>query len=1120
MNLKSRNLNLARLRLKKSIIMLIIALFGGITPIFSQNISVNFKNLTIKQTIEVLQAKHNYSFSMSTSDIDMNKRVNYKARNVELIDVLNKVFEGQNIICSVKDNIITIVKSDKKRGDQKPSPKNVTLKGKIVDKSGEPMIGVTVVIKGTTTGTTTDFDGNFELNANTSQTIVVSFIGYDNQEFVVGNKINVNLTLVSSNVGLDEVVVTALGIKRSEKALSYNVQEVSSEEILRNKNANFINSLSGKVAGVTINSSSSGVGGASKVIMRGTKTISQTSNALYVIDGIPMYNFGGGGSTEFGSTGATEAIADINPEDIESVSVLTGAAAAALYGSKAANGAILIVTKKGKAGTTSLTVTSNTEVLQSFITPNFQNRYGTGDLSSDVDIFDKSWGHKLNSANYMGYSPKNDFLKTGMVATETVAFSTGTEKNQTYLSSSYVDSKGIVPNNSYDRYNFTFRNTSSFLNDKMKLDIGGSYIKQKDNNMINQGVYGNPLVTAYLFPRGDDWNDIKMFERYNTSRKISTQYWPQGINEFSGQNPYWVAYRNLRHNDKDRYMLNTGLSYDLTSWLNLSGRVRIDNSINNFEEKFYATSNRTITEGSNNGLYGITTMRSKQTYADFMANINKTFNEIYSLQVNIGASYSDMEDDWLKNRGPIRQDGIPNLFNVFQLSDINTQRIQEGWHDQTQSVFASAEFGYKGAFYLTLTGRNDWPSQLAGPNSDKKSFFYPSLGTSFVLSEILNLPNQIQYAKVRASFASVGLPFKRQIANPTYSWDNANKVWQTKSNYPMYNLKPEKTDSWEIGLTTKLFKHVDLDVSLYQTKTFNQTFDPEISVSSGYSTLYLQTGSVKNSGFELALGYSNKWGDFSWSSNYTLSANKNEIMELVDGYVHPETGDIITKDRLDIMGLSNARFILKKGGSLGDLYSISDLKRDSDGNIAVDDKGNVSAEYNVEDIKLGSVFPKANMAWRNDLKYKNFSIGFMISARLGGVVYSATQAALDLYGVSQASADARDNGGVIINGGDKVDAHKWYSTIGAKSGIPQFYTYSATNVRLQEASIGYTIPKENLRNFADITLSLVGRNLLMIYNKAPFDPEAIATTGNYYQGINNFMMPSLSSVGFNVKVKF
>ena len=1082
-------------------------------------LNLNMSRTTLGTVIEQIKTQSKYQFfyddKLAATAVE---KVDVKNASIE--DALTAILKGKNISFKVEDNIVYLSEKSQSGQEGTQQGKERTITGQVSDDMG-PLIGVNVLVKGTSVGCITDFDGNFTLTTTEANPVIqFSYVGYKTQEIAAKEQSVINLMMESDSQLVEEVVVTALGIKRATKALSYNVQEIKSDELTRVKDANLVNSLSGKVAGVTINASSSGVGGASKVVMRGTKGIDQSSNALYVIDGVPMFNLSGEGGQEFDSKGSSEAIADINPEDIESMSVLTGAAAAALYGSHAANGAIVITTKKGKEGRLSLTVSQNTEFLRPFVTPNFQNSYGTGDLLSSAGSVEKSWGNKLNPSNYMGYDPINDFLRTGVVATETVSLSTGTEKNQTYFSASAVNSVGMVPNNDYDRYNFTFRNTTSFLNDKMTLDVSASYIKQKDQNMVNQGTYSNPLVTAYLFPRGDDWNEIKMYERWDTSRNIYTQYWPQGIDTFTGQNPYWIAYRNLRENNKDRYMLSGSLSYKILDWLSVSGRVRVDNSASTYTEKLYATSNTTLAEGSNNGLYGISNTNDKQTYADIMLNINKNFGENLTFQANIGASLSDMQQDVLQNRGPISEDGIPNVFNVFQLDDSKTKRTQSGFHDQTQSVFASLELGYKSTYYLTLTGRSDWPSQLAGPNSTQSAFLYPSVGGSVILSELLKLPQQISFLKVRGSFASVGLPFPRFLANPTYSWDNSNKVWQSKRNYPMYNLKPERTDSWEVGLTARFLNHFNLDLALYTNKSYNQTFDPKISVSSGYSTLYVQTGSVRNKGVELGLGYSNEWGKFKWSSNYVFSTNKNEILELLENYVHPETGTVITKERLDVGGMGQARFILKKGGSLGDLYSTADLQRDSNGNILVDQNGSVTANYNAEDIKLGSVFAKCNMSWRNDFSWKNLNFGFMLSARIGGIVYSATQAAMDMYGVSESTEIARNQGGVYVNGTDLVNAQKWYTTIGSQSGIPQYYTYSATNLRLQEASVGYTIPRDKLWNVADVTVSLVGRNLLMLYCKAPFDPEAVASTGNYYQGIDNFMTPSARSLGFNVRFKF
>ncbi|WP_288942131.1 SusC/RagA family TonB-linked outer membrane protein [uncultured Alistipes sp.] len=1122
--------NQARVRFLLPVLTLVCCLFAGTASAQSVPVTLRVSDAPLEQVLSAIEKQTTYLF-VYDKNVDVARRVSIDVKDTPLNNVLNTLFQSSDIAYAVENT--SIVLSQKAPAAQPGQP--VTVTGKVVDASGMPVIGAAVIIKGTTIGTSTGVDGDFSLQVpppSADAVLEINYLGYEPIAQAVGSRTNITFTLRESAVDVDAVVVTALGIKRSEKALSYNVQQVNSEDIVANKDVNFINSLSGKVAGVTINSSSGGVGSASKVVMRGQKSISQSSNALYVIDGVPMFTTARDGGTEFASQGTTDPIADINPEDIESMSVLNGAAAAALYGSDAANGAIVVTTKRGKAGYTSVTVSSSTEVMSPFILPDFQNRYGTGDLNSTESSFVRSWGNRLNSSNYMGYNPRDDYFQTGVTGTESVSLSTGTEKNQTYFSAAAVNSRGIVPNNGYDRYNFTFRNTTSFLNDKLKLDVGASYVMQKDRNMTNQGTYNNPLVGAYIFPRGNDWGDIEMYERYDPARRLYTQYWPVGDAGMTMQNPYWINYRNLRENNKDRYMLSAALSYDVLDWLNVSGRIRVDNSSNDYTEKFYASTFTQLTEGSKNGLYGITKTKDKQVYGDVLVNINKTFGENWSLQANVGASISDMRYDAMKVRGPI-PDGeitdekplLANVFNVQNLSNTSkTKRLQEGWREQTQSVFASVEVGFKNTYFLTLTGRNDWPSQLAGEHSVKSSFFYPSVGASVVLSQLIpEMPKNLSYVKLRASYASVGVAFERYLANPRYSWSESGLNWSTQTRFPVYNLKPERTKSFEVGLTMRFLRHFNLDFTYYNTKTQDQTFEPNISTGSGSSKLTIQSGNVRNRGFEVALGYSNTWGRFSWDSNYTLSANKNKILSLADDVVNPETGEHFSVDQLDMGGLGDARFILREGGTLGDFYSRIDLKRDSNGAVYINEKGEIAKEP-VTDvanyIKLGSVLPDANMAWRNDFRWRNFNFGFMVSARLGGVVFSRTQSMLDYYGVSEATAAARDAGGVMINGNDLVDANKWYTAIGGGNSVPQYYTYSATNVRLQEASIGYTIPKKTLGDICEITLSLVGRNLWMIYNKAPFDPETIATTGNYYQGVDYFMSPSMRNIGFNLRVKF
>ncbi len=1083
----------------------------------SAPVTLRFADVPLERVLDAVERQTSYLFVYDRS-VDVGARVSIDVVDMPLKNALDALLRTTDIRYAVENT--NIVLSHKPAAPERSEAAVVS--GEVVDADGVPVVGAAVVVKGTTTGATTGPDGSFTLRVSdpAEAVLTVNYLGYAAVELPVGGRTSLRVELREEAVGVDAVVVTALGIKRSEKALAYNVQQVASEELLTVRDANFVNALNGKVAGVNINASSAGVGGASKVVMRGTKAIDQSSNALYVIDGVPVYTLGGDGDTEFQSRGRSEAIADINPEDIESISVLTGAAAAALYGSHASNGAVVITTKRGLAGQTSVTVSSNTELLAPFVMPRFQNRYGTGDVASDKPEAAMSWGRRLNAANRPGYEPTQDYFRTGIVGTESVSFTTGTERNQTYLSAGAVDARGVVPNNGYDRYNFTFRNTTSFLRDRMKLDVGAGYIRQKDRNMTNQGIYSNPLVSAYLFPRGDDWERVRMFERYDPERKIMTQYWPlMGKGGIEWDNPYWTNYRNLRENDRNRYMIHAGLTYKIFDWMTLSGRLRLDNSENAYTEKFYASTNPTIAEGAN-GLYGIEHTKEQQFYGDALLDIDRTFGD-WSLHVNAGGSFSNIRVDGFSNRGPIRADGLANVFNVFQLDDSQTKRTQSGWREQYQSLFASLEVGWRNACYLTLTGRNDWPSQLAGPNSVVSSFFYPSVGASVVLSELIpNMPENLSYVKVRGSFASVGLPFARFLANPTYEWDPNTKTWETKSHYPLYDLKPERTDSWEVGLTLRFLRHFEFDASYYDTKTFNQTFDPQLSVSSGYKTLYVQTGNVRNRGVELSLGYRNTWRRFSWSSDYTFSANKNTILELLDDYVHPETGALVTMDRLDVGGLQNARFLLKPGGSLGDLYSLVDLRRDADGYVYVGPSGEPVRNSKAGDLFLGSVLPTANMAWRNDFRWGNFRFGFLVSARLGGIVYSATQARLDYFGVSEATAAARDAGGVRVNGIDRIDARKWYATVASENGIPQYYTYDATNVRLQEASIGYTIPRKALGGLCELTVSLVGRNLWMIWCKAPFDPESVATTGNYYQGIDYFMMPSMRSIGCNVRLKF
>ncbi len=1072
-------------------------------------LNLELKNVTLDSALDSIKAQSPFTFIVG--QVDLARKVSISMKNETIGNVCAKLFTPLDIDYKINGHYIYL--------SNRPKVEPRTVSGTVIDHNGQPIPGASVFVHGTTTGTTTDIDGRFTLLVPGNLlggSLEFNSLGYEIVRRVIGSNKNFTVTLNEEAVSLEGTVVTALGIRRDQKALSYNVQEVNAELLTAVKDANFINSLAGKVAGVAINTSSSGVGGASKVVLRGNKSISQSSNALYVIDGIPMYNFGGGGGTEFDSKGASESIADLNPEDIQSISVLTGAAAAALYGSQAANGAVMITTKKGQSGKLKVSFSSNTEFLSPFRLPEFQNRYGTGLNGRDSGSGVYSWGAYIPEGARYNYSP-NDYFETGHTYTNAFSISGGTDKNQTYFSAAAVNSDGIIPNNIYDRYNFTFRNTSYFLKDKLKLDASASYIMQKDQNMTNQGVYANPLTSAYLFPRGENFDLYRNFERYNSGTKLMEQFWGDDLaGDLRMQNPYWINYRNLRNNNKRRYMLSLNVSYDILDWLNIAGRVRIDNANNLYTQKYYATTEATISEGGKNGHYTEARTYDTQTYADIMVNVNKSWQD-WSLVANLGASLNDIKTDELRYGGPIQENGLANVFNVFDLDDTKKRASKSGWHDQTRSIFGSLELGWKKMLYLTLTGRNDWASQLAGSSS--KSFFYPSAGLSWIPTGLWDM-GALSYLKVRGSVASVGMPFPRFLTIPTYEYDATSKIWKDKTHYPIGDLKPERTLTYEVGLEARLWQDLSINLSWYLADTYNQTFDPQLPPSSSYSTIYLQTGSVRNTGVEASVGYNHTWHGFTWDSNFTFSWNRNEILELAGDAKNPITGEALNLPKLDIKALGKAKYVLKRGGSLGDLYTTSAIMGSDKGYIEVDENGNITIDDIGTDIFLGSVFPKYNLAWRNDLSYKGIHLGFLFSGRIGGVCYSATQANLDLYGVSEASADARDAGGVLVNGREWMDAQKWYQAIGSQSGLPLYYTYSATNFRLQELSIGYTLPRKLFRDKCSLTISAVGHNLWMIYCKAPFDPEAIASTGNNYQGIDYFMMPSLRSMGFNIKLDF
>ena len=734
--------------------------------------------------------------------------------------------------------------------------------------------------------------------------------------------------------------------------------------------------------------------------------------------------------------------------------------------------------------------------------PDFQTKYGNQPRTYS------SWGGVL--ATPSSYNPQ-DFFNTAANTQTNASISVGNEKNQTYASLMHVYANGILPNNSYDKYSVTIRNTTSFLQDRMTLDAGFSYVETEDQNMLSAGRYFNPLTSLYTYPRGESVEDLMMFEIYDSNKKRYVQNWAWGRGALDMQNPLWMMHRNVQNNKRRRSMMNASLTYKVTDWLTLAGRAKADLSVGESSRKLYASTDP-LFAGGDNGFFEFTKEEDTHRYGDFIATVNKHWEQ-FSLFANVGASISDQLSSIAGARGPLE---LPNFFSLTNTNPYGAsgQRLQERKREQEQAVFASVEAGWRGMLYLTATVRNEWHSNLAYTNN--LSYCFPSVGLSGLIHEMVKLPSFIDYLKVRASWAEVGSPIPWGISYLTYKWKQGS--WSTSATRPIQNLRPENTTSWEVGLNARLFANsLSLDFTYYKSNTKHQTFLVPLSGSAGYENMYAQTGNVENKGFELSIGYDKTWRDFSWSSSLTLSHNKNKVVELMNNYYDPQTDKYYTLKEYEVASMGGANFIMTEGGTMGDLYAYGDLRLDENGYIYIN-PNDPKLMVTDERIKLGSVLPDYNAGFRNDFSYKGINLSLLFSARFGGIAVSPTQGFLDGLGVSKASADARDAGGVPINNG-RIDAQHYYETVGLGQ-LLSHYTYSATNVRLQEMSIGYTFPKKWMGDRVKLTASLVGRNLWMIYCKAPFDPELTASTGSYLQGIDYFMQPSLRSLGFNVQLKF
>ncbi|MCC9016192.1 SusC/RagA family TonB-linked outer membrane protein [Flavobacterium lipolyticum] len=991
-----------------------------------------------------------------------------------------------------------------------------SIKGVITDSDGMPLPGVSVAVQGGPKGATSDFDGLYSIEVRIGETLVFTYVGLETKKIVVGDEATINVKMVqAASNALNEVVVTSLGLKKTRKSLTYAAQELKGEELTRVKDANLINTVAGKIAGVAITKSSSGSGGSTKVVIRGNSSFTN-NQPLYVIDGIPLLNAGmtqpNGtfGDLAGGNRDGGDVVSLINPDDYEGMTVLKGAAASVLYGSQGARGVILLSSKKGKTGSETFNVNSVTTIDAAAYLPKFQSDY----TSAPGDL--RTWGAKQKvESNIKG------FFETGVTKITSMAFSKATDGAALSLTYANTDASGIIPGNHLKKNNFGIRQAGKFFKDKLNVAVTGNYVNQIINNRPVNGLYFNPVSGVYSHPRAFSLNDLKNYEVYDQSKNWMAQNYPgfetAQINE-SNENPYWQINKQKSFDTNSFFNGAIAFDYKINSWLNLTSRYSYNRNESNFRKEMYATSASSLVHPK--GRYINSTLITTQNYADFIALIHTKLSEDFSLNGTLGTSINNG-----KSAGIVLDSGIGGGLanaNIFTLGNFvnNNGNVETTYQREVQSIFAAATLGYKDYLFLDVAGRKDWSSTLV--NTDDAGYFYPSLGLTGILSEMTAMPDFVNFGKVRATYAQVGNDIAAFVTSPTYSIVAGTPINPPAGPRPGTTLKPELKSEVEVGTEWRMFNNrFGFELSYYNSKTKNQYMlvPAESTNINGYTNYAINAGSISNKGFEAVVFADIIRGEkFNWESRVNFSQNRSMVNDIP---AQNEEGRIVLTDP----GSNSYRYSLVEGRPFGVIEGYR-FKRDAQGRILVN-KDNTIQRTDWEE--LGNANPDFMLGWSNTFKIGAFTASILIDARFGGEVLSLTQAINDQNGVSKASGDARNAGGVQINGVrasdgttpvTTMDAKEYYNTVGGRNGVSGEYIYDATNVNVREVSIGYTFKKDKLPFVQTASISLIARNLFFIYKDAPFDPNVALSTGEGLQGVDVFGMPSTRSVGLNLNLTF
>ncbi|WP_353183903.1 SusC/RagA family TonB-linked outer membrane protein [Parapedobacter lycopersici] len=1091
---------------------------------YGQTVTLTKKNAPLTDIFKEIRKQTNYDFIYSDRMMEIASPVTVDIRNLALQEALVKVFSSQPLTYIVdREMIIVRMKISPKQLPQVVAPvreeqsQEDIVRGKVMNNAGEPVSGVTVMIANSNTGTKTDDSGNYSLQVPTGNSVLhFSSLGYASQEVPVNRRQIIDVVLQEESSELSEIVVTALGIKREARSLSYSSQTITADKLNEAKETNMINSLQGKVAGVTITRSATGPGGSSKVLLRGSRSIYGNNQPLYVIDGVPLDNTSQsqvGGTT--GGRDGGDGIGMLNSDDIESMTVLKGASAAALYGSQGQNGAIIITTKRGKAGRVSIDYSGNVSFDQPNILPEIQTQYGQGSGGLYAANSETSWGPKIagqevelwngNTVNMAGQPNRlKQFFRTAQTYTNTVNVMGGTERVQTYFSYGNTQAQGILRNHSLNRHNFDFK-LDNKIGDKLSFFSKLTYIVENVDNKPYLSERIDVVSRIYRAPVSIPLEQMQRYEYFDELGVRKQSYWKPGSVFLS--NPYWALNRHLYFEKKDRVLGLFSAKYEFNDWLDFQIRGSLDKTLRQTDERMYEDSYHSAGQGA---VYALTGFNSQSTNLDGLLSFRHDFTPALGITGYLGGSIQER-----KYSGTNFDANGLNRLDFFFIQNAKNPRGSNyrGRSPQVQSLYATATLSYNNYLFLDVTARNDWSSALPKEN---RSYFYPSIGLTSILTDIVRFPSWVSYGKVRLTYANAGYGGTEYLDRNYFSVAPGGAI-TTPRTRSLGNYKPELTTSFEAGLDWRFFQNrFGIDLTYYRTRTKNQLLSIATPYASLFVNQYINAGLIQNDGVEISLSATPvRSNEFSWNMLVNFAKNNNRVIRLTDEL----RSAIIIDDR-------QAMIRAEEGGRYGDMYMVN-WRRDEQGRRLVDDDGRVLLTG--KDSYVGNYNPNYMLGINNILAYKGISLSFLIDYRNGGTVISGTQAILDADGHSVRSLEGRESGLVLdayTEDGQKntksISAESYWASVGNWSPVGDLYAYSGTNLRLREVALGFSISERLLSRVAVIKaakISLVGRNLFFFMREAPFDPEiAVGTTNT--GGIEFASLPSTRNFGLNLKVSF